>query len=271
MSSQIAKKLYIAVRHGIIKTKAQFWKFFADPESINGIDIGISEPELPFSLICCFDDNFPRIPDTVKLTDKPFLFAFHGDITLLHNAHKNIAVIGTINQSEEIARREKRIIEKLASNGCNIVSGLAWGADTVAHTEALANGAKTIAFLPSCLDNIYPTANIGLANRIINSGGLIITEYVAKPNSKQEQIKRFIERDRLQAMFSKAVILIASHRKGEGDSGSRHAMQKAKDYGIKRFVMFDENTDTNAPQFGLNSDLLADGAEVLTLNKLCLL
>jgi len=64
---------------------------------------------------------------------------------------------------------------------------------------------------------------------------------------------------------SKAVILIASYRKGEGDSGSRHAFEKAKEYDKERLVMFNEKTDKNLPIFGLNKDYVSSGEKVLTL------
>ena len=57
-------------------------------------------------------------------------------------------------------------------------------------------------------------------------------------------------------MFSKAIILIASYRKGEGDSGSRHAMEAARKYEIDRYVMYNNKTDENNIQFALNKDLL---------------
>jgi DNA processing protein len=52
-------------------------------------------------------------------------------------------------------------------------------------------------------------------------------------------------------MFSKAIILIASYRKNEGDSGSRHAMEAAKNYKIERYVVFNKEIDYDNKQFGL--------------------
>ena len=98
----------------------------------------------------------------------------------------------------------------------------------------------------------------------MKSGGLVVTEYVTEPKSYKEKIARFIERDRLQAMFSRAVVLIASHVKGEGDSGSRHAMQKATEYDVLRYVMYNEHTDNAAPIFALNREELGYGATILT-------
>jgi hypothetical protein len=114
---------------------------------------------------------------------------------------------------------------------------------------------KTIAILPTQINKIYPKENRSLAQQIINEGGLLISEYFSEPLSRNDSINRFIERDRLQAMFAKAIILIASYRKGEGDSGSRHAMKAAKTYGIDRYMMYNTRTDENNKKFGLCKDL----------------
>ena len=96
---------------------------------------------------------------------------------------------------------------------------------------------------------------IDLSEDIVKNGGLIITEYITETNNKYENIKRFIDRDRLQALFSKAVILVASNSQGNGDSGSRHAMNKAKEYGKEQFVMLDQQ-DKGNPLFQLNEEYI---------------
>lgn len=68
-------------------------------------------------------------------------------------------------------------------------------------------------------------------------------------------------------MFSKTIILISSYRKGEGDSGSRHAMEAAKKYGIDRFVMFNKATDHYNIKFGLNKDLIENEVGVKILQS----
>ena len=103
-----------------------------------------------------------------------------------------------------------------------------------------------------------------MIDEIVRKDGLVITEYITEPQNRFIRIKRFIDRDRLQAIFSKAVVLIASFSQGNGDSGSRHAIQKAKEYGKLRYVMFDEKTDNNNPIFELNKQQIVDDATVLT-------
>lgn len=272
MNSILALKLYAMIKAGIIKSNAMFWREFVKEKIENfEIDTAKIEEELNvknIKLVCAFDDDFPKFDFKIRNSERPFLFLCKGDIDLLKMIKNNIAVIGVLNPTKDIEKREQKIVEKLVAGKQNIVSGLALGCDTIAHKTCLEKGGKTIAILPTTFDSIYPKENVKLVENIVESGGLVITEYVNEPQNRFERIKRFVERDRLQAMLSKVVVLIASFRQSQGDSGSRHAMQKAKEYGKQRFVMLNEKTDTNQDIFGLNQDLLSDGVSILTENSI---
>ncbi len=272
MNSNISLKLYNLIKMGVIKTNAHFWKSFYSEDAINTFSCNLEAArqeleEKGINIISVFDENFPIADIKLKNSEKPFFFAYKGDISLLKDIDKNIAVIGVLTPTNEIVEREQKVVKNLTKKSFNIVSGLAKGCDTVAHRESVKNNAKTIAFLPSTIENIYPKENKDLANKIVDNDGLIISEYVNEPQNKYETVKRFIERDRLQALYSKAVILIASFRKGEGDSGSRHAFEKAKEYGKKRLVMFRES-DSNDLIFGLNKDYVIQGEKVVSQKEI---
>lgn len=289
--------LLAAKEAGVIKTNAQFWKLYSNNQNFiqdiydndNICEIyehlvkEISENELTdtttdMGMISVYDDCFPIInPNIKKNSEKPFLLFYKGNLSILNNINNNVAVIGLIDPDEQIIERERVIVRKLVEKNLVIVSGLAKGCDSIAHQICLESSGKTIAILPSQLSKISPAENRSLAEKIVQNDGLLITEYYKDPISKYEAVNRFIERDRLQAMFSKAVVLIASYRKGEGDSGSRHAMEAAKKYQIERFVMYNPKTDSSNKKFGLNNDfiisketkpLLANSIDVLEKLKL---
>jgi len=273
MFSRLALKLYSAVKQGIIKSNFQFWKNFESSDSVEKLEIDTRQDkayleENNISLVCCFDAEFPSIPTDIKNSERPFLFVYKGDISLLKKLDNHIAVIGTLNPTEDIKKREERLVQELVKNGFNIVSGLAKGCDSIAHKSCLENNGKTIAILPSALEKMFPRENKQLSDNIIANGGLVITEYITEPKNRYETIKRFIDRDRLQALFSSAVILVASNSYGEGDSGSRHAMNKAKEYNRKRFCMYDEKQDLDNPLFGLNRDEINSGAQIISTSKI---
>ena len=208
MYSKLALKLYGMIKQGIIKSNAMFWRDFFDKEKIDSFDVDLEllDKELQekdLSLICVFDDKFPKTDLKLKPSEKPFLFAYKGNIDLLNKINNNVAVIGVLTPTEDIKVREQKIVEELVRDNLTIVSGLAKGCDTIAHRTCLENRGKTIAILPTTFDNIYPKENKDLVDEIVKNKGLIITEYIIKPQNKYERIKRFIDRDRLQAMFLK--------------------------------------------------------------------
>lgn len=217
--------------------------------------------------VCYFDKSFPQInPAVMKITEKPFLLFYKGDISLLNDLNRNVAVIGVLNPDESILTREKRVVRQLVEKGMNIVSGLAKGCDTAAHIACLKAHGKTIAILPSTLTQILPAENRQLAQDIVDNGGLLVTEYFLPSKDKFAATKRYIDRDRLQAMFAKAIVLSASYNVKElGDCGSRHAMSKAEEYSLYRTVIYNHQTDYNNVIFGLNKEYYENKrANVLT-------
>lgn len=278
--SEIALKILAAKECKIIKTNAQFWKEFYNQEKLenyilNNKEVCDKAEEIAAEMekrderegmVCVFDKEFPYInPKVRNKGEKPFLLFYKGNLSLLHDLNRNVAVIGLIDPDEQIVEREKEIVKRLVENNMVVVSGLALGCDTVAHKTCLEKKGKTIAILPCPINKIYPAENRSLADEIVEGDGLLLTEYYKDASSKYEMTSRLVARDRLQAMFSKAVILIASYRKGEGDSGSRHAVEAAEKYGIERYVMYNEKTDGNNIKFGLNKDLVdAQKAQIIT-------
>ncbi|MEG1947976.1 MAG: DNA-processing protein DprA [Clostridia bacterium] len=273
MFSDLALKIYCMKKAGIIKSNVNFWKEFNSKEKIEEFNIDTSEDrtflkKAEFSLVCAFDKDFIFLPKNIKNSEKPFLFVYKGDIILLNQTQNNVAVIGVLNPTEEIVQRERDIVKELCKNNITIVSGLANGCDTVAHKTCLEANGKTLAILPSTFENIYPKENKNFVDEILEKNGLVLTEYISEPQNRFERVKRFIERDRLQAMLSKAVVLIASFVSGKGDSGSRHAMQKAKEYGKDRYVMLNTQIDKGKDIVELNEQLNNQGVEIISLKTI---
>ena len=265
MISERATLLYAVKREGIIKSNAHFWREYSSADKLKNISLDLKNyareiQNSGVNLICAFDRDFPPLPVPCRQSDKPYLFAYWGDISLLKDRAKNFAVVGSLTPTNKILCRESSVVEKLTECGYRNVSGLAKGCDTAAHVQCLACGGKRITVLPSTLSNIYPKENSKLVEHIVQSGGLVLTEYITEPSTRYDRIRRFIERDRLQAMFAGEILLIASHLPGQGDSGSRHAMEKAKEYGTERFVLYNPLTDEDAPLFALNRNYLQEGA-----------
>jgi DNA processing protein len=223
------------------------------------------------------DKNFPQHRGIVKESEKPIFLFYKGDIDLLSLENKNISVIGLLNPEGDIEERERKIVAQFVRNGATIVSGLAFGCDSISHQQALDSNGKTVAILPSPLNNILPAKNKGLAFQIVEEGGLLVTEYGNDFKSQMELSSRYKERDRLQALFCDTIVLAASYAQNSAerwkmfgqklDSGARLAMGFAKDYNIPRAVMYDQNIDESNPMFDLNRDLIKEQKDILILTK----
>lgn len=220
-------------------------------------------------LIAIGDSNFPTYRGNVKGSEQPIFLFYRGDINLLKATNKNVAVIGLLNPDDDIEKNEQEVVAELVLNGVTIVSGLALGCDSIAHKQALKSNGKTVAILPSPLNNIMPATNKDLANEIVQIKGLLITEYFEDTKSKMELSSRYQERDRLQALFSDSIILSASYAKNNqgNDSGSRLAMGYALDYSIPRAVIYNPETDINNPKYDLNRQLIKEQKDITIINR----
>ena len=215
------------------------------------------------------DDDFPPYRGKVKNSEKPIVLFYRGDLSLLKAINKNVAVIGLLNPDKGTETIEQEVVAEFVKYDATIVSGLALGCDSIAHRQAMLSNGKTVAILPSPLNNILPATNIELANQIVKKCGLLITEYYEDAKSKMELGGRYKERDRLQALFSDRIVLSASYAKNDqgNDSGSRLAMEYALSYSIPRAVIYDPVTDIKNPKYDLNRQLLEQKEEITIINR----
>ncbi len=223
------------------------------------------------------DKDFPKHRGNVKESERPVFLYYKGNINLLSIDNLNITVIGLLNPEGDIEERERKIVAEFVKEGATIVSGLAFGCDSISHQQALDSNGKTVAILPSPLSSIMPVRNKRLAFQIVEEGGLLVTEYGTDFKSQIELSSRYKERDRLQALFCDTIVLAASYAQNSAerwkmsgqklDSGARLAMGYAKDYNIPRAVMYDENIDNNNPMFDLNRDLIKEQKDITIITQ----
>lgn len=146
-----------------------------------------------------FEEDFP---DALRFRDHPILVYCRGDLSVLSNPNR-AAVIGTRHPNDAGRDFAYNAGKVLAENGYTVVSGLAEGCDRAGHTGCLDAGGKTVAFMPSNISSIIPKKNEDLAQRILDNGGLLVSEFspFQTPNAEM-----YTTRDRLQAGCSNFVI-----------------------------------------------------------------
>ena len=172
--------------------------------------ISYDEPLFPTMLRNCINEEGKE--------DPAILLYYRGNIDALQKP--GIAVIGTREPTPNGIKAGNFFSAEFAKQGFNIVSGLAIGCDTTGHEGALSVGGTTTAFLANGLDwnSIYPKENLELAKRIVENGGLLLSEYPIGQTCNRYSL---VARDRLQAGLSYATIAIQTGIKG----GTMHAVR----------------------------------------------
>ena len=195
-------------------------------------------------------------PDKLRTIPQPPKRLFYrGDIAPL--AEKNVvSIVGSRAVTPYGKQVTTGLATQLANHGIAVISGLALGVDALAHQAALEAGGYTAAVLPTPVDAIYPASNRQLAERIIQQGGALLSEY--GQDDRSEAFKaRFIERNRLVSGLADAVLITEASEK----SGTMHTANFALEQG--RTVMAVPGNITSPNSSGTNN-LIKAGAIPVT-------
>jgi DNA processing protein len=181
--------------------------------------------------------------------DPPVVLFVRGSIEALAGATP-VAVVGTRDATRIGLELARRIARRFTSAGAVIVSGLAAGVDSAAHEGAL-EGGTTIAVLGTAIDKIYPAANKGLAAAIEHRGALVSEYAIGAPTNGNS----FVERDRIQAGLSLAVIPVQTGLKG----GTQHTIRFAEEANRRLLTPEPHPSESDAPQWQGIRALLDEG------------
>ena len=134
---------------------------------------------------------------------------FRGDWSLTEQ-EKLIAVVGSRKVSEDGAKRTRKLVNQLVEAGYTIVSGLAEGVDTAAHTAAIDAGGKTIAVTGTPITEVYPKFNEPLHDEIVANHLLISQVPILKYYQQDWRINRgfFPERNKTMSALTKATVIV---------------------------------------------------------------
>lgn len=201
-------------------------------------------------IISIQDEEYPELLRNIYAP--PIALYIRGNRNILNNI--SISIIG----ARECSQYGKHVAQELAYNiskcKVNIISGLAKGIDKVAHSGSILAGGKTIAVLGNGLDTIYPSENISLAKKILETGGAIISEY---PLGEKPQKQNFPERNRIVSGMANGIIVVEAKEK----SGTLITVDFALEQGRDVFVVPGNiNADTSK---GTN-ELIKQGAKLIT-------
>jgi DNA processing protein len=195
------------------------------------------------------DPDYPRL--LLEISNPPPVLYYRGLVDVKENQGitPTVAIVGTRSPSEYGRRWTRKISTALAKSGFTVVSGLAAGIDTEAHTSCLEAGGRTLAVFGTGVDIVYPKPNERLCDRVLQQG-LAISEY---PAGTQPNKTNFPRRNRIIAGLSRATIVIEAPQK----SGALITAYQANDFCRDVYVLTARLDDERS--FGC-LELLSKGA-----------
>jgi DNA protecting protein DprA len=163
-------------------------------------------------------------PKEFYTLEKPPLFlSLMGNLDCLNKT--KISVVGSRHPTVSALEWMDLHLDPIVNSGAVIVSGAARGIDQKAHSVALKNNKPTIAFLPSGLGNIYPSEFSRWKDRIMDSGGLLVSEY---SYDKAINAHHFHERNRMIAKLGLFLLVCEARRKSGSTMTARLAIENSK-------------------------------------------
>ena len=204
------------------------------------------------NVITIKEEIYPKL--LKELYTPPPLLYYKGNFDLKNDF--TLAVVGARKYTNYGEQVTINLVKHLAHNNLTIVSGLALGIDSLAHTTALENNGKTIAVLGSGLDkqNIYPTQNRYLADKIISKNGLIISEF---PPGTPPLRHHFPQRNRIISGLSLGTLVIEASEKSGALITAKYSLDQNREvFAVPGNIYSDTSSGTN--------ELIKLGAKVVT-------
>ena len=174
--------------------------------------------------------DFTEVLDTIAL--KPKTLYFYGKMpeNVVKNGKKErpktVAIVGSRHNTRYGEGIAYKLAYELGKRGVIVVSGLAYGIDSIGHRGCLDAGGITVAILGTRIDDIYPKTHIPLAKEIIEKNGAIISEY--SPSDKVITTYSFLERNRLISGLSDIVVVIEAAERSGTLNTAAHALNQGK-------------------------------------------
>ena len=167
--------------------------------------------------------NFTEVLSSIAVMPK--ILYYYGKIP--QKRTKTVAIVGSRHNTrygEEVAYQ---LGYTLAKHGVIVISGLAYGIDSIGHQAALDAGGTTIAVLGTPINEIYPRNHRKLAAEIIETGGAIISEYA--PGTKVYPKTSFLERNRIISGLSDIVVVVEAAERSGSLNTATHALEQGKE------------------------------------------
>ncbi|GAB2966303.1 hypothetical protein GCM10027280_63270 [Micromonospora polyrhachis] len=175
-----------------------------------------------------FDDTYPA--QLLGVREMPPLLFTRGDLRIHDHA---VAVVGSRNATDDGLRIARAVATSLAGRGVTVVSGLAKGIDTAAHTAALEAGGRTVAVIGTGIRRYYPPTNRQLQDHIADVGLVISQFWPDAPPTKQS----FPMRNAVMSGYAVATVVVEAGETSGARTQARLALQHGRPVVLTSQVM----------------------------------
>jgi DNA processing protein len=189
----------------------------------------------------------------VEQKNAPKVLYVTGDTSILEEGAR-VSIVGSRKASSEGLRRASKLAALLADRGIVVVSGLAEGIDTAAHTAAIKHRGRTIAVLGTPLDQVYPRQNAALQEEIMRDH-LAVSQY---PVGSPVQRKNFPLRNRTMALISDATVIIEAGETSGSLSQGWEALRLGRPLFLAKSVTEDASLKWPAEMIHYGAEVLSD-------------
>lgn len=204
-----------------------------------------------------FDTNYPQL--LKEIYDFPFVIFYKGNVELLNFPH-TLAVIGSRKSTSYTLHALKYLFPTFKQSQMTIISGLAFGADSIAHQVALNNELPTIGVLGFGHAFHYPKSTLKL-RKIIESKGIVISEY--PPHSTIARYK-FPERNRLISGLAHGVLITEAEEKSGSQITVDCALEQNRNVYVLPGSMFNPMTKGNLLRLDEGAQVVLDETSILS-------
>lgn len=204
--------------------------------------------EHEIKILSLFDKEYPF--NLKQIDNPPYILYYKGDLTKLRR--NCVSIVGTRTPTNESKKYAFDIASKLSALNITVVSGMAKGIDTEAHLGAISSLVNTAAVLGNGIDIVYPSENLRVYNKLIESG-IVLSEFEVE---RKPDRMNFPRRNRIISGLSYATIMVEAPSK----SGALITVDFALNQGREVYIApYDEKLKE---YFG-NHKLYKEGAKIL--------
>ncbi len=171
--------------------------------------------------------DFTEVLGSIAL--KPKMLYFYGKIP--QNRPKCIAIVGTRKPTSYGQKIAYDLAYAVAEKGGIVISGMAFGIDSIAHRGALDAGGVTVAVLGTPIDYIYPKQHFGLAEEIIQKGGMVMSELPPGASEGVDYHRKtcFLRRNRLISGLADVVVIVEAAERSGSLNTAAHALEQGRE------------------------------------------